>query len=52
LSNIHETYFIKGVFTADGKADGTFAFTLLSFDYQSVHYSCTQNPVGWHVARQ
>ena len=52
LSNIRDSYFIKGLFTTDGKADGTFAFTLLSFDYQGVHFSCTQNPVGWHVTRQ
>ncbi len=52
LQNIQASYFINGVFTTDGKADGTFAFSSVAFDYQSVHFTCTQNPVGWHTTRQ
>jgi len=52
LTNIQASYFIKGVFTADGKADGTFAFSSVAFDYQSTHFICTQNPVGWHTTKQ
>ena len=52
FTNIHEIFFIKGVFTADGHADGTFAFTSLTFDYSGFHYTCTQGAVGWHATKQ
>ena len=52
FSNISENYFIKGVFTTDGHADGTFAFTSLSFDYSGAHFVCTQGAVGWHATKQ
>jgi hypothetical protein len=44
--------FVKGTFTNDGKASGTFAMRTLSYDYEGKHYSCAQNPVGWHATRQ
>jgi Ca2+-binding RTX toxin-like protein len=52
LQNIKESEFVKGTFTTDGKADGTLALSTVSFDYAGQHYDCTQNPVGWHVAKQ
>lgn len=52
FSNIHAIFFIKGVFIADGHADGTFAFTSLTFDYSGFHYICTQGAVGWHATKQ
>ena len=52
VSNIQESEFVKGVFTTDGNATGTFAISSISFDDQGQHYSCTQNPVTWHTAKQ
>ena len=52
LTNIQENEFIKGKFTTDGKADGTFAISSESFDYQGQHYDCTQGAVGWHATKQ
>ena len=52
LTNIQETEFIRGTFTTDGKADGTFALSKLSFDFSGQHYDCTQGAVGWHVTKQ
>jgi RTX calcium-binding nonapeptide repeat (4 copies) len=52
LTNIKESEFIKGKFTTDGKADGTFALSTVSFGYSGQHYDCTQGAVGWHVTKQ
>jgi hypothetical protein len=52
LTNLQESEFIKGRFTTDGKADGTFALSTTSFHYQGQHYDCTQGAVGWHATKQ
>ena len=52
LTNIQENEFINGKFTTDGKADGTFALSTMSFDYKGQHYDCTQGAVGWHATKQ
>ena len=52
LTNIQETEFVRGKFTPDGKADGTFALSKISFDYSGQHFDCTQGAVGWHVTKQ
>ena len=52
FTNLQETEFVKGKFTTDGHADGTFALGTLSFDYSGQHYDCTQGAVGWHATKQ
>ncbi len=52
ITNLQTSYFIRGVFTTDGKATGQLAVTSLAFDYAGYHFSCTQNPVDWSVAKQ
>ena len=52
ITNMQTSYFIRGVFTTDGKASGQLAVTSLSFDYAGYHFNCTQNPVDWSVNRQ
>ena len=52
ITNMQTSYFIRGVFTADGKATGQLAVTSLAFDYAGYHFNCTQNPVDWTVNRQ
>jgi hypothetical protein len=52
IGNIQTSYFARGVFTTDGKAEGTLAVTSLSFDFELHHYECAQNPVRWAVTKQ
>jgi len=52
ITNIETSYFVRGVFTTDGKATGQLAVSTLSFDLQGQRFSCTQNPVDWTVNRQ
>lgn len=52
ITNAHVKYFIRGVFTTDGKATGQLAVTSLAFDYAGYHFDCTQNPVDWSVTKQ
>lgn len=52
VGNIQTSYFARGVFTTDGKAEGTLAVTSLSFDFELHHYECAQNPVRWVVTTQ
>jgi RTX calcium-binding nonapeptide repeat (4 copies) len=52
ITNLQTTYFIRGVFTTDGKATGQLAVTALSFDYAGYHFACAQNPVDWSVTKQ
>jgi hypothetical protein len=52
ITNLQTSYFIRGVFTTDGKATGQLAVSSLSFDYAGSHFSCSQNPVDWTVNKQ
>jgi hypothetical protein len=52
IGNIQTSYFARGFFTTDGKAEGTLAVTSLSFDFELHHYECAQNPVRWAVTKQ
>lgn len=52
ITNMQTSYFIRGVFTTDGKATGQLAVTSLTFDYAGYRFSCTQNPVDWTVNKQ
>jgi hypothetical protein len=52
ITNMQTTYFIRGVFTTDGKATGQLAVTSLSFDYAGYHFACSQNPVDWSANKQ
>jgi hypothetical protein len=52
ITNIETSYFIRGVFTTDGKATGQLAVSSLAFDFVGQLFSCTQNPVDWTVTKQ
>jgi hypothetical protein len=52
VTNAQVTEVVDGTFGKDGKATGTLAVSTLTYDYQGQHYTCTQNPVGWHAGRQ
>ena len=52
ITNIETTYFIRGTFTADGKASGQLAISSLAFDFAGQRFQCTQNPVDWTVTKQ
>lgn len=52
ITNIETSYFVRGVFTTDGKATGQLAVSSLAFDFAGQRFSCTQNPVDWSVNKQ
>ena len=52
ITNIETSYFIRGVFTTDGKATGQLAVSSLAFDFAGQRFQCTQNPVDWTVNKQ